>query len=48
MAFPKTLKVELKTFKTTGVDAWTIATLKEAKIVSDNEHIKHSMKFLNE
>ena len=44
MAFPETLNVELKTFKTTGVDAWTIATLKEAKLVGDKEHIKHSMR----
>lgn len=44
MAFPETLNVELKTFKTSGIDAWTIATLKEAKIVSDKEHVKHSMR----
>ena len=44
MAFPETLNVELKTFKTSGIDAWTIATLKEAKLVSDKEHIVHSMR----
>lgn len=44
MAFPETLNVELKTFKTSGIDAWSIATLKEAKIVSDKEHIRHSMR----
>lgn len=44
MAFPETLNVELKTFKTSGVDTWTIATLKEAKIVSDKDHIEHTMR----
>ena len=48
MAFPETLKVELKTFKTSGIDAWTIATLKEAKIVSDKEHIVHTMRDFSE
>lgn len=44
MAFPETLNVELKTFKTSGVDAWSIVTLKEAKIVSDKEHVQHTMR----
>ncbi len=48
MAFPETLNIELKTFKTTGVDEWEIVTLKEAKLVSDHEHIVHSMRDFSE
>lgn len=44
MAFPETLNVELKTFKTSWIDAWSIVTVKEAKIVSDKEHIRHTMR----
>lgn len=48
MAFAETLNIELKTFKTSGIDAGSISTLKEAKLVSDNEHIKHSMRDFSE
>lgn len=48
MAFPETLNIELKTFKTTGIDEWEIVTLKEAKLVSDHEHIVHSMRDFSE
>lgn len=48
MAFSETLNIELKTFKTGGIDAWSVATLKEAKLVSDHEHIVHSMRDFSE
>lgn len=48
MAFAETLNIELKTFKTSGIDAGSISTLKEAKMVSDNEHIVHSMRDFSE
>lgn len=48
MAFAETLNIELKTFKTSGMDAGSIETLKEAKMVSDKEHIVHSMRDFSE
>lgn len=40
----KRVNIELKTFKTTGVDAGSIATLKEAVMISDKEHARHSVR----
>ena len=48
MAFAETLNIELKTFKTSGIDAWSVATIEEAKLVSDKEHIVHSMRDFSE
>lgn len=44
MAFAETLNIELKTFKTSWIDEGEVKTLKEAKLVSDHEHIVHSMR----
>jgi len=44
MAFPTNVNIELKTFKSTGVDAGEIVTLKESKMVTDKEHAKHSLR----
>lgn len=44
MAFAKNVNIELKTFKSTGVDAGEIVTLKESKMVADKEHAKHSLR----
>lgn len=48
MAFAKTLNIELKTFKTSWIDAGEISTLKETKLVTDAEHAKHSMRDFSE
>lgn len=48
MAFADTLNIELKTFKTSGIDAWSVATIEEAKLVSDKEHVVHSMRDFSE
>lgn len=42
------LNVDIKTFKTTGIDTGSIETLGSTKIIADEEHLKHSMRDFSE